>query len=83
MRFVLKEEPVIKPIVITLVLDEYYGAKLPTLYANDVPLLHILDDGRICVRSRESTNILKLAEMGFPLFNGNLNVIMTSALLKG
>ncbi len=50
---------------ITITEDDYCGVKLPTLRANGIPILHLLPDGRIAMRSDNDTNLEKLEGMGF------------------
>lgn len=50
---------------ITITEDDYCGVKLPTLRANGIPILHLLPDGRIAMRSGKDTNLEALEKMGF------------------
>jgi hypothetical protein len=73
----------VQPVDITLKLDQYCGAMLPTLYANNIPVLHILDDGRIVLRSKGETNVNELRRLGFALdCNQDLITVKTSVLNK-
>lgn len=50
-------------------MEQYFRCKLPTLYANGIPILHIIPDGRICIRSEIDTNLRELQKMGFQTEN--------------
>jgi len=68
MEFLLEHDPLPEqPVKLTLRIDQYSGCKLPTLYANDVPVLHFLNDGRIVIRDEETTNLPHLHKMGFAI----------------
>lgn len=69
MKFNIPENPdEKKPVDISLKMSSYFGGCfLPTLYANGIPILHILEDGRICLREGKDTNPEALALMGFDI----------------
>ena len=83
MQFTVNKTPEPLPVNITLALAQYCGCQLPTLYANNIPILHILEDGRICIRSFADTNMIELNKLGFCSDQRELVAVRSSDLGKG
>ena len=64
MRFTIDNDG--SPLVrLSLKSMQYFEKQLPTLCANDIPLLHILPDGTIVLRTCTELNSPELRRLGF------------------
>lgn len=71
-RYVLepisKDRP--KPLKITLSMEQYFGAMLPTLKVEGISVLHFLEDGRIALRDNLTSEDYKfLRDQGMRVFD--------------